>query len=160
MVTDSTGDKKPKLVHMGRGLAILLILVAVVVGVPFLGNPYYAIAEVATYALFVAVVAVRLRSCLRLAKDSEYSAKLKAVAFWLFLAVFTVFARLGSIIGNESRDYVRLATSGVAYLALYCSLEVVEDLLKKAAAKSQPGLAPESAGGSAPNPTLQRTGPG
>jgi hypothetical protein len=113
------------------------LLIALVIGMSYLSDPYCAIAAVANYAAFVAVVAVRLRACLRHARDSEYSATLKAVAFWLVLAVFSVIARLGTIIGAQNRDYIELATSGAAYMALYCSLGVVERLLKKAAAKSE-----------------------
>jgi hypothetical protein len=162
-MTDSSGDKKPKLVDVGLGLAILLVLVALVIGASFLGNPYHAIAEVGLYALFVAVVAVRLRSCLRLAKDSVYSAKLKKVAVYLVFAVFMAIEQLVSIIGTEDSSYSRLCASLGAYLALCYLLEVVESLLKQAVAKPPTGHAPgsltEAAGSSAPNPSLQQKGP-
>jgi hypothetical protein len=151
MVTDSSGDKKPTLIDVGLGLTILLVLVAVVVGVSSLGTPYKAIVDVASYVTFVALVAIRLRTCLRLAKDSEYSGKLKAVAFFLVLGMITVVVRLRDIFRTEDRDYVRLATSIAVLLALNFSLAIVEDLLNKAVAKSQPGNAPDSPGGTSPS---------
>ena len=102
-MADSSGDKKPNTVHMALGSAILLVLVALVIGQSYLSNPYYAIAEVVAYGAMVALVAVRLRSCLRLARDSEYSKKLKAVAFWLVLAVFAVILQFQSAIWQYPR---------------------------------------------------------
>lgn len=138
-MSSATSDgEKLNLVHFGLALAILLVLIAAVIGISFLGNPYYAIAEVLLYALLVTIVALRLRNCLRLAKDTVYEGKLKLVAFALVLAVFAVVARLGDIIGSENRDYIRLATGGAAYLALFFALGVVEDLLRKVVVKPQP----------------------
>jgi heme/copper-type cytochrome/quinol oxidase subunit 4 len=162
MVTDSSGDKKPKLVHVGLGLVILLALIAVVVSVSSIGTPYDVVLDIACYAMFVAAVTVQLWICLRLAKGSEYSATLKLVAFLVVLAVIPVVTRLGDILRTENRDYLRLATNGGTYFALFFSLRVVQSLLMKVAAKSQPGHAPgspaETAGSSAPNPSLQQKG--
>src|SRR5262249_60442555 len=112
-MSSATSDgEKLNLVHFGLALAILLVLIAAVIGISFLGNPYYAIAEVLLYALLVTIVALRLRNCLRLAKDTVYEGKLKLVVFALVLAVFSVVARLGGILGRENRAHILPAPGG------------------------------------------------
>jgi hypothetical protein len=45
--------------------------------------------------------------------------------------VLTVIARLADVVGTANRDYIRWATSGLIYLALLSSLELIEQLLKR-----------------------------
>ena len=152
MASSSSGGGQAKPGNVVLGLTILVVLIAVVIGISFLSNPYYAIAELVIYGGLVAVVAAQLRTCLRLAKGSEYSSKLHGVALWVVLAVFLVVARLGDVLRTENRDYIILATSGGAYLALLYSLKLVEQLLKRGVGHSNSAgdAAGTSAGAPAP----------
>jgi hypothetical protein len=158
MASSSSGGGNSKPRNVVFGLTILILVIAAVIGISFLSNPYYAIAELVIYGGLVGVVAAQLRTCLRLAKGSEYSSKLHVVAFWIVLAVFLVVARLGDVLGTENRDYIMLATSGGTYLALLFSLKLVEQLLKRGVGHSNSaGDAGTSAG--APAGAEQLSGP-
>jgi hypothetical protein len=156
MTSLSSSDGQPKSRNVVLGLIILLILIAAVIGISFLSNPCYALAEVVSYAGLMAVVAAQLRTCLRLARGSEYSSKLHLVAFWVVVAVFLVVARLGDLMGTENRDYIRLATSGAAYLALLFSLKLAEQLLRWGAAgiSSTPDAGTSAGATSPPKPYM------
>jgi len=132
----NSGSAQRKTGSVVIGLTILLGLIAAVVGLSCLPNPWYAVGEVAIYAVLVAVVAGKLRSCLRIAQGTEYSSALRGTVFWVVLGVFSVIAHLGDLFRTENRDYIRMATSGAVYLALLSSLNSVEQLLKRVAVGS------------------------
>lgn len=136
MAASTSSNPSPKSGAIATGLTILILvaLVAAVVGISFLPNPYYAIGEVLIYAGLVALVAGKLRACLRLAYGSEYSTTLYGIIFWVVLGVFSVVARLEDLFSTENREYIRMATSGALYLALLFSLQMIEQLLKRGAA--------------------------
>jgi hypothetical protein len=104
-----------------------------VIGKDYLPDPYYAIAEVISYAGLVWLVAGKLRACLRLARGSEYEKQLHVVVFWVGLGVLAVMGRLGDLFGTRDRDYIRFVTSGSLYLALLYALQLVQRLQKRSA---------------------------
>jgi hypothetical protein len=164
MASPPSGSPQPKARDVVLGLAILVVLIAVVIGIDHLPQPYYAIGHVVIYAGLVAVIVGKLRTCLRLAKGSEYSSKLHGVVFWVVLGVFAVVAHLGDLFKTADRDYIRLATSLALYLALLYALELVELLLKRAivGSSSSPAMWVSSVNtteaATAPNQPLQQTG--
>jgi hypothetical protein len=139
---------------------LLLIVVAAVSAIPFLSNPYFAIAEVLIYAGLVAVVAAQLITCLRLARGSEYTTKLRVVGFWVGAAAFILVCHLDNLLRTEDRTYIQLATSGAAYLALIFALRLVEQLLRRepAGIRSTPDESTSAGAQGPPNQPLQATG--
>jgi hypothetical protein len=133
---------------------------AVVIGFDDLPQPYYAIVQVVIYAGLVADIVRKLRTCLRLAKGSEYSSKLHGVVFWFVCGVFAVVVHLGDLFKTADRDYIRLATSLALYLALLDALELVELLLKRAivGSSSWTAIVNTTEAATAPNQPLQQTG--
>lgn len=112
-------------------LCLVVVIVGAAMGMPHLSDRTFAIAEVILYVVLVILVAARLRACLRLAQGTKYRVSLQSVAFWVAAAVFSVFARVGTVLGSTDRDYIRLVTSGAAYLALLIALGIIETLLKQ-----------------------------
>jgi hypothetical protein len=150
--TSNSPQSEPGPVAVTIAIVILVVVIAAVVWIYYLPPPYFAIGQVVIYASLVAVIAGKLRTCLRLAKGSEYSSKLHRVVFWLVLGVFAVVALLGNLFKTEDRDYITLATNVAVYLALLYALELVELLLKRAI----PGTSSSAA---APNTTETTTAP-
>jgi hypothetical protein len=94
-------SEKPEADQVLLGLVILLVLLAIVIagviGIRHLGNPYYAIFSAVVYLGLVVSLAVRLRRCLRLSKGLEYSPSLRAVTVWVVFSVFGVVVHLGDV---------------------------------------------------------------
>jgi hypothetical protein len=158
--TTSRPQPKPGAVAIGFAIFILVVLIAAVIGIFNLPQPYFAIGQVVIYAGLLAVIAGKLRTCLGLAKGSEYHPKVQVVVFWLFLGVSSVVAHLGNLFRTEDRDYISLTTNLAVYLALLCALELVEQLLKRATAGTGLSAAESTAGATtAPHQPLQQTGP-
>jgi uncharacterized membrane protein HdeD (DUF308 family) len=130
--SSNSPQPKPGPVAVMIGIVIVIMLIAAVVGISFLSQPYFAIGQVVIYAGLVAVIAGKLRTCLRLAQGSEYHQKVKVVVFWVVLGVFSVVVHLGDLFESENRDYITLATNVAVYLALLYALELVDLLLKRA----------------------------
>jgi hypothetical protein len=114
------------------GAAVLILLVAAAVAFPFLGKPWQAAIQIGFYALVVAVVAVQLRDCLRLATSPAHASKLRVIGVLLALTVLTVVAHLADMLRSDDRDYLRVATDVGVYLALVAALELVKQLLREA----------------------------
>jgi hypothetical protein len=117
--------------------AVLVVLIAVVIALASLPQPYDAIGEVVAYAGLVTAVASKLRACLRLARGSESEPLLRVVRFWVVIAVFPVIVRLLNLFSKPDRDYIRmadyirLAMNGSVYMALLSAMDVIERLLKR-----------------------------
>jgi hypothetical protein len=160
MASPPSGSPQPKARDVVSGLAILVVLIAVVFGIDQLPQPYYAIGQLVIYASLVAAIVGKLRTCLRLAKGSEYSSKLHGVVFWVVLGVFAVVADLGDLFGTENRDYINLATNLALYFALLSALELLERLLKRAIVgnSSWTAIVNTTEAATAPIQPLQQTG--
>jgi hypothetical protein len=131
---------------IGIVFCILVVVIAAGIGISYLPQPYYAIGQVVIYAGLLALIAVKLRTCLGLAKGSEYHSMVRLVVIWLVVGVFSVVAHLENLFRTENRDYITLATNVAVYLALLYALVLVELLLKRATAGTGPS-APASNGG-------------
>jgi hypothetical protein len=116
-------------------------MIASVIGISFLPQPFYAIGQVVIYASLVAGIAAKLRNCLRLTQGSEYLSKIHGIVLWVVLGVFPVVGHLGDLFTTENRDYVTLAMNVSVYLALFYALELVEKLLKRATTETSASAA-------------------
>ena len=130
----SPNAKKPTMGQTLLGLAILLLVGAVGVGVSVLGNPYYAIYEVALFITVVWLVAMRLKECFELARGSAHVQKLRLILFFLVGAVLTVLPHLGEVIQSSNHDYIPMVANSRIYFSLLFALDLVAALLKKAGA--------------------------
>lgn len=118
---------------MGRAiLIVVVVLIAAVIGISFLPQPYYAIGQVVIYAGLVAAIAGKLRTCLRLSKGTDDYQKVNVVVVWVVLGVVSVVAHLADLFKTADRDYITLATNFAVYLALLYALELVSQLLERA----------------------------
>src|SRR5207253_947063 len=93
-------------------LALLLAVLAALIG-RFLGDPYHAIGDAVVHLAFVMYLSVPLRTCLRLAKGSEYAAKLYGVTFGFVLTVLTLVGHLVAVLDTQHRDYNLFQVTGV-----------------------------------------------
>jgi len=161
MASPQSASPQPKARDVVLGLAIIIVLIAAVIGSDYLPQPYCAIVPVVICAALVVGIASKLRTCLRLAKGSEYSSKVHRVVFWVVLAVFEVVPNLGNLFKTEDWDYIAFATPIAVYLALLYALELVEELLKRgtAGSSSVPDAGTSPRAKSTPNQPLQQTGP-
>jgi hypothetical protein len=129
--TSSTPKAKPGPATPTIAIGILVVLIAAVVGISLLPQPYFAIGQVVIYAGLVAAIVGKLRTCFRLAKGFEYQQKVRVVGFWVFLGVLSVVEHLWDLFQTENRDYITLATNVAVYVALLYALQLVELLLKR-----------------------------
>lgn len=161
--TCSNSQPKPRPVAIGSAILIFVVLSAVVIGIPFLPQPCYAIGQVLIYAGLVALVAGQLRTCLRLGQGTEYLSKVHYIVLLVVLGVLgvlTVVADLGRLLSTEDRDFITLPMNVWVYLALLFALRLVEQLLKQGTAHAPSGSDADSrAATSPPNQPLQQTGP-
>jgi hypothetical protein len=160
MASPQSDSPQPKARDLVLGLAIFVVLIAVVIGFDQLPQPYYAIGQVVIYAGLVAGIVGKLRTCLRLTKGSEYSSKLHGLIFWVVMGVLPLVAHLGDLFKTRDWVYIRLATILALYFALLYTLDLVELLLKRAivGSSSSPAIVNTTEAATAPDQPLQQTG--
>src|SRR4051794_23081255 len=104
MTTASSSPKseKPKAGQVLRAvvfwvfvLGLLAVSIAMTSGLSDPNNHYSVFTWVVVYVFLVETIALSLWSSLRLAKGSEYSARLYSVTFWVVLSVFSVVTHFG-----------------------------------------------------------------
>jgi hypothetical protein len=152
MEIPSSSGPSPKAGGLATGVAIviLVILIAAVIGISFLPNPYYVIGQGLIIAGVVAVGAGKLRSCYRLTQTPERSAQLRylhQIALWGFIGVLSAAGLLVELSTTESRPNTTVLVVSAFCLALLGALQLVEDLLKRGASTNSP---PPSGAGEEP----------
>lgn len=132
----SSPEAKPGTPASVLGLVRGVIVIATGIGIVFLPQPYYAIGQVVLYLSVLALIVAKLRSCLRIAKGSEYHPMVYNIVIFVVFSMGSVGANLGSLFRTEARDFT-WAPYLALYCALICALALVELLLKR----SLPGTA-------------------
>jgi hypothetical protein len=159
--TTSSAEAKTSFVFKVFTIVIFAVMIAAAIAVFLLPRPYDAIGHVVMYVVLAAGIAVKLRTCLRLAQGSEYLSKLHGLGWWIVAGVLAVLPHLRDLFRTQDRvDYIRLATNLFLYLALLSALELVESLLKRTTAGSGSSGAASNATGTTtgPNQPFQQTG--
>jgi hypothetical protein len=132
----SPSQTKPKTWVILLGLGIFLFFLAVVIGASLLGNPYFAISQLALFCFIGFMTAYQLRRCFLAAKGTVYATTLVTVTLFFVLAILAGAQRLGDVFTSENHDYVRAATDPMIYVALNMALGLIETLLKNAGVKA------------------------
>jgi hypothetical protein len=165
MEAPSSSGPSPKAGAFATGLAIviLVILIAAVIGISFLPNPYYVIGQGVIIAGVVAVGAGKLRSCYRLTQTPERSAHLRylhQIALWGFVGVLSAAGLLVELSTTETRPNTIVLVIIAFCLALLGALQLAEDLLKRGTSTNSPAASGAGQGAKTPpNHPLQQTEP-
>jgi cell division protein FtsW (lipid II flippase) len=106
------GQKKPTTMRVVLILGSIFLFVGLIIAATLMGNPYFAIAQVALFCLIVILTGFQLRRCFLAAKGTVIATTLMTVTFFFFLCGRRSrrVGRFWDVFESENKDYVRPPT--------------------------------------------------